>query len=88
VSTVALALGKLARRNSPPSRPGDRRELAHGLVQTGDRGVGMRDQDPARVGELRSLSGAVEQLHADLALERRDLLADRRLRQIEAVGGG
>ena len=64
----------------------DRRQLALGLVETGDRRFGMREQHPARVGELRALASAVEQLHPSLLLERRDLLADSRLREVERVG--
>ena len=83
MSTVALALGKLASRSSPPSSPAiaassrsasSSRAIAASAWETSTR--------PASV-ELRALAGAVEQLHPDLALERRDLLADRRLREVE-----
>jgi hypothetical protein len=48
----------------------------------GDR-VGVLEQDGAGGRELQSARLAVQQPRADLALQRRDLLGDRRLRQRE-----
>jgi hypothetical protein len=67
---------------------GDRGELALGLFEPRDCRFGVRGQYAPGVGELRPLAGPVEELHPDLTLERRDLLADRRLRHEQAVGGG
>ena len=67
---------------------GDRGEFALGLLETGDRRVGVIHQHAAGVGGQRALAGALQELHPDLALEGRHLLADGRLRQVERLGGG
>ncbi len=49
--------------------------------------AGERQQRLARAGEQHAAAGAVEQAHAQLALERLDLRGERRLRQPEARRG-
>src|SRR5436190_16310581 len=48
----------------------------------------MRPQLAPRLGRLQAAPDAREQRHAELRLERTDLLADRRLREMQRVGGG
>ena len=86
--SVALALGKARDPHLAALEAGDRGEFALGLVEPGDRRIGVIDQHAARVGGHRALAGALEELHPDLALERRHLLAHGRLRQVERFGGG
>ena len=40
------------------------------------------------VGQSHAARAALDQLRADLALERGDVLADRGLREVEGLGGG
>src|SRR5687767_15561170 len=48
----------------------------------------MVDQDAARVRRAGALARALEELHADLPLQRRDLLAHGRLGEVESLGRG
>jgi hypothetical protein len=64
----------------------DRGQLALGLVETGDRRLGVAHEHPAGVGQFRPAPGAVQQLHPDFFLKRGDLLADCRLGEVERVG--
>ena len=51
--------------------------------------LGVPEEDPARLGQRDRprAAGPLDQPHADDALERRDLLRDRRLRVPELLGG-
>ena len=84
--TVASALG-----NAPTRSVSRRRrqlgDLRVGLREpVGDR-VGVGEQQRAGLGRRRPAGAAVEQLDAELALERSDLLRDRRLRQRQRLAG-
>ena len=73
---------------APRDRPGGR-----GQVRLGERGavqqrVGVLDQHERGVGQADAAPGALEQLHAGLALEDGELLRDRRRRELERVGDG
>ena len=75
----------------------DAQRLALGVGQLGDLLTGLREpvgdrvgvceQQRAGRGRRRPARAAVEQLHAELALERSDLLGDGRLGQRERVAG-
>jgi hypothetical protein len=66
---------------------GDRGELVLGLLEARHRRLGVDEQGPPGVGELRPVTGPLEQVQPDLPLEARHLLADRRLREIELIRG-
>ena len=62
---------------------GDLGELGAGELEAlGDR-VGVLEQERAGRRELQAAAAAIEQPRADLVLERRDLMRDRRLRERE-----
>ena len=88
MSSVALALGKLAIRSSPPSSPAIAASSRSASSRRAIAASAWRDEHLAGVGQLRALAGAVEKLHPDLALERRHLLADRGLGEVERLAGG
>jgi hypothetical protein len=71
-----------------PSRS-DRVEVGRGRLDPGEDRVGVREQHLAGVGQLDRTgpAGADDELLSDDALERRDLLADRRLHVTEPGGG-
>jgi len=46
----------------------------------------MLDEQEGRVGESHAAPGALEQRHARLALEHRQLLRDRRRRELQGLG--
>ena len=50
--------------------------------------LGGADEALARAGELRARRATVEQLRADRGLQRRDATADRRMVELEPLGGG
>ena len=50
--------------------------------------LGGADEPLARAGELRARRAPVEQLGADRLFERRDAAADRRMVELEPLGGG
>ena len=50
--------------------------------------LGGADEPLAGAGELRARGAPVEQLGADRGLERRDAAADRRMVELEPLGGG
>jgi len=64
-------------------QPGELRELALGLLEPAHHRVPMGHQRLARGGQLGSVTGALEQWDADLALQHCDLLADRGLREMQ-----
>ena len=73
---------------------GPAREVAHlahrlgGLARGGQRALGVRAQQPARLGQLEPPAGAREQRHAELGLEPADLLRQARLGHVQRLGGG
>ena len=69
-------------------QPRDRSQLALGVGEPRQDHVRVRDQRPARVGEPHAARTALQEGGAGLLLERRDLLADGRLREVERVRGG
>ena len=50
--------------------------------------LGVLDQHERRVGQPHAAAGPLEQLHAGLALEHRELLRDGRGRELQRVGDG
>ena len=56
--------------------PGQRRQLGLGRLRALEQLRGAADQRPAGVGEQHAAAGALEQRHAHLALEHRQLLGD------------
>ena len=95
-----LARERLHRRQREPDRdrleggdapsPGDaargRREL--GLRELGplEQRLGVADEDERGVGQADPAAGALEQRHARLALEHRELLGDGGRRELQRVG--
>src|SRR4051812_43028484 len=69
-----------------PALRGGRELLAREPEPVRDR-VRVPEQDLALGGEPEAAGLAIEQAHADLALERGDLVGDRRLRERERAGG-
>ena len=65
----------------------DLAELPLGLPQPVGHHVGVLEQQRARLRERQPARPALEQLHPGLALQRRDLLGHRRLRERERLGG-
>ena len=61
-------------------------DLGAGLREPLGDGVGVREQQRADLGRRGAAGAAVQQADAELALERGDLLGDRRLRQRERLG--
>ena len=85
--TVASALGNAPIRSVSRSVAASSATCAAGLREpVGDR-VGVGEQQRARLGRRRPARAALEQPHAELALERRDLLRDRRLGERERLAG-
>ncbi len=63
-------------------------ELLLGVRHAAQDRVSVRKQDLAGLGEPRALAIAFDQRRPGFALQRRDLLADRRLRVGERLGRG
>ena len=63
-------------------------EIAFGVRDAAQDRPRMGKQQLARLGQPRALAIAFDQRRSRLSLERRDLLADRRLRVGEGIGGG
>jgi hypothetical protein len=63
------------------------RTIRDGLVEVGEQPAGLGQERGARGGEPDAAAGAVEQRCADLLLEEGDLLAERRLGHVQALGG-
>ena len=78
-------------RRDPPA-PDDaargRRELGLGELGPLEQGLGVADQDERRVGQADAAPRPLEQRHAGLALEHRELLRDGRGRELQRVGDG
>ena len=72
----------------PAAQLGERRQRGLGGLEPAEDHVGVLDEDLARLGQHDPAGTALQQPHAGLALERGDLLRDRRGRVGEHVGGG
>ena len=72
------------RRCSPREQLAD---LELGQRQPVERGAGVLDQQRAGRGQLRPAARAVDERRADLGLERREVLGDRGLGEVERGGG-
>ena len=70
----------------PATRPGRCGELGLGQRDALEQRLGVRGQDERRVGQAHAAPGALDQRDAGLALEHRELLRDRRGRELERVG--
>ena len=64
-----------------------RREVALEPLELREQRVGVAEQDVRGGREPHAAPGGLEQRVADLALERRQLLGDRRRREMQRVGG-
>ena len=70
------------------------RQVAHladrlgGLLRGRHGALGVRAQQPARLGQLEPAAGAREQRHAELGLEPADLLGQARLGHEQRLRGG
>ena len=87
MTSVALALGEAREPQAARLEAGDLAQLALGLLEPRDHRVGVRQQGRAGIRQVRAVAGPREERHPDLAFERRHLLADRGLREVEGVGG-
>jgi hypothetical protein len=67
-------------------RAGRRGEVGLGLRRALEQRVGVLDENERRVGQAHAPPGALEQAHAGLALEQRELLRDGRRRELQGVG--
>src|SRR5262249_41636913 len=56
-------------------------------LEVGERGAGVVKKSAAGVGQFHAARLAAKQLHADLALDRFDLPAERRLLRAKPLGG-
>ncbi len=65
---------------------GGRREVGLGQRGALEQRAGVLDEHQRRVGQAHAAAGPLEQPHAGLALEHRELLRDRRGRELERVG--
>jgi hypothetical protein len=72
----------------PAAQPGHRLELGLGIGQAREDRVGVTDEHATRVGQVHAAGGAIHELRAGLALQRCDLLRDRRLGVGQRLGGG
>ncbi len=59
-----------------------------GLGRLGERALGVRDQQPSRLGQREPAAGAREQRDAELGLEPADLLGEARLGHVQLLRGG
>ena len=78
----------LERRDPPAAghRPGGRGELGLGERGALEQRLGVPDQHERRVGQPQPAAGLLEQRHAGLPLEHRELLRDRRRGELQRVG--
>ncbi len=66
----------------------DRGQLLLGGLDAGEDRIRVLAEGATGVGESYAARAALDELRADLALERGDVLADRGLREVERLGGG
>ena len=72
---------------APARHPRDRLDLGVGRGHAVQDGLGVPEEDPARLGEPDAARRALEQLGVGLALERGDLAGDGGLREVERLRG-
>ena len=91
LSTSATRLmhrvGVAPSRTRPRSRPGEFGEFAPHRFGVGEHAARERQQRLARDRQRAAAAGAVEELGAEILLERGDLAAQRGLRQVQLLGG-
>ena len=80
--------GEAAQAQPAVPASGDLGQLLLGGVEAGDHGAYVPDQGRSGLGELHGARPPLDQLHAQCCLQRRDLLARRRLGHAQRVGGG
>ena len=85
VTSVAPALGKLARRTRPPRSPAIAASSRSASASWAKITSARATSGSARVGQPHPARAPLQQGRAGLTLERRDLLADRRLGVVERV---
>ena len=73
-------------RPRPATVAGGRGEVGLGERGALEQRVGVIDEHQRRVGQPHAAAGPLEQGHARLALEQRELLRDRRRRELQRVG--
>ena len=73
-------------RPRPATMPGGRGEVGLGERRALEQRVGVPDEHQRGVGQPHAAAGALEQRHAGLALEHRELLRDGRRRELQRVG--
>ena len=73
-------------RPRPGDRAGGRGQVGLGERRALEQRVGVLDEHERRVGQAHAAARAFEQPHAGLALEHRELLRDRRRRELQRVG--
>ena len=75
-------------RPRPATMPAAAARSASASAARVEQRLGVLDQHERRVGQAHAAAGALEQPHAGLALEHRELLRDGRRRELERVGDG
>ena len=85
---MAPALWKLASRSRPPRSPAIAASSSSAASSRGEDRLGVGHQRAAGVGEADAARAALDEPGAGLALERRHVLADRRLGEVERLGRG
>ena len=85
---VPDAVAKARHAQAPAGVLGDVAELGLGGGDLGEDRLGVADEHLAAGGEADAARLALDQLHADLLLEPRDLLRDGGLGVVERLGGG
>ena len=79
---------KVAIRRAPGDRARGGGEVGLGAGRAIEQRVGVADQHERRVGQPHAATRLLEQRHAGLALEHRELLRDGARRELERVGDG
>ena len=85
---MPAAVAKRADPQAPAGLRGDLLQLLVGGRELGEDALGVADEHLAGGGEADAARLALDQLHADLLLEPRDLLRDGGLGVGERLGGG
>ena len=71
----------------PGGAAGQARDIALGAAQQGQGGIGQLQQAQAGAGEAQRFGLAHKQRHAQALLQLFELVGQRRLRQMQALGG-
>ena len=86
IASLSVTDWKPATRAAAGDRAGRGGEVGLGERGALEQRVGVLDERERRVGQAHAAAGALEQRHAGLALEHRQLLGDRRGRELQRVG--